>query len=1105
MSSFPLSRLLRASALMLTGPAASPDAPADTWLPNGYHLRVRLASRLGFPLHPFAAYRFPREGIPTRLALSDERGYPWSLPAVLSATGPLYCWPSAASAARYCYLKVQDDGTNRIRAELLHTALNQNGTPRVLARRRSAPYAFGGSDIGWLRLSGDGTVTGAFAVDADSLQLEEPPVGPPTTFGLPIPSGPWFVAGVGDPVGTALKRVGAGAPKLFGPPDRPGANFGPAGEGDEIDRISALQPMIGRYLDQAFAGPSMPGTKLRPKITTAGVENRVEFDPVQALLMMAADPGIARYLGLATVIGQTNQEDLPELCLIAALWLLPLDRRPTPDTQPFPNQTLRELLAGCQTPAWVLDALYQQFPDLKTQAATMLTKARAATPGDGWELVPLLTVACAAGLAPPDLPDPPGLSAPGQLPALRGEAPSPGRRWQVSSAGKQWAQTLLLPDGEPLGPVGFARTAPGTPTSLHRLGPAGPSGTARAITLLPSWSPQFQAATVSDLGIPADPGGAAWRLWQADEWGRWGGASHTSAPPPDPTPPPAPSLEILFQPIPPADAAGRTSPGNLAIRIGIPHQGSDPISKDPSAPGGAPVTMARLTIDGGAPLTVNVPAGADSVTHREPLGPMDVAMQRTVTCTATLIDGDGLSSAATSGDCLVSDGRAHLPAKTAPTLLFASAEDATGQSEIGLRWPAAAWGYRVYIADESRLAGALSLPASNDLRCQRAANIWQGSSRLTDKSQFTLITSTPIMGDPDGQVRLRHRVPGTLSNVQFIRIVPVTAAGIETPFGQCGLVPVTVPYVDRPLPPRLSVKPRTDGKAGVAIEVSGAPADRLQALVPAGHTAALTARLRRTRSSNLEPIYLPITNTSIPLNENGQVFAGTTADGPPAGLTPFVRYTWIAEARYPAEPAQPPGTVPPAGGDLVQPLYGTLGDASEGAWSDSSQPASTLITNPPPAAPAATAIVHAGVTTITIAAAPVAAQDAIGPYRAQVLRHGSNGYQLIADQPIQATPFALTDYTPSDSYAVIVIDALGISSQPTTLSPTEPVTVPNLIGLSAAAAKNAAADFRLNEVRGEGRTGWEGAAGVVYQQNPSAGTLALKGSVLTVTEYDDAN
>src|SRR5260370_27042414 len=117
----------------------------------------------------------------------------------------------------------------------------------------------------------------------------------------------------------------------------------------------------------------------------------------------------------------------------------------------------------------------------------MPPKGRGGTPGDGWELVPLRTVAWAAGLAPPDLPDPPGLSAPGQLPALRGEAPSPGRRWQVSSAGKQWAQTLLLPDGEPLGPVGFARTAPSTPTSLHRLRPTRPSDTARASTHLPIW------------------------------------------------------------------------------------------------------------------------------------------------------------------------------------------------------------------------------------------------------------------------------------------------------------------------------------------------------------------------------------------------------------------------------------------------------------------------------------------------------------------------------------------------------------------------------------------------------------------------------------------
>jgi hypothetical protein len=47
--------------------------------------------------------------------------------------------------------------------------------------------------------------------------------------------------------------------------------------------------------------------------------------------------------------------------------------------------------------------------------------------------------------------------------------------------------------------------------------------------------------------------------------------------------------------------------------------------------------------------------------------------------------------------------------------------------------------------------------------------------------------------------------------------------------------------------------------------------------------------------------------------------------------------------------------------------------------------------------------------------------------------------------------------------------------------------------------------FALNWVRGEGRTGNEGAGGVIYQQDPAPPAMVAQGSTLTLTIYDDAN
>jgi hypothetical protein len=143
------------------------------------------------------------------------------------------------------------------------------------------------------------------------------------------------------------------------------------------------------------------------------------------------------------------------------------------------------------------------------------------------------------------------------------------------------------------------------------------------------------------------------------------------------------------------------------------------------------------------------------------------------------------------------------------------APNPTGKAELALMWnaPSPLARYRVYLGDERRLANALQLTPA-DLGSTRAARAKTGA--LADKGLFTLLTEQPLLPDADGVVRFQYQLPGGLSGVQFMRIVPVTGAGVEAPFATCGLVPVAVPFSEHPNAPTVRVIPVA---GGVQVEV----------------------------------------------------------------------------------------------------------------------------------------------------------------------------------------------------------------------------------------------------------------------------------------------
>ena len=126
---------------------------------------------------------------------------------------------------------------------------------------------------------------------------------------------------------------------------------------------------------------------------------------------------------------------------------------------------------------------------------------------------------------------------------------------------------------------------------------------------------------------------------------------------------------------------------------------------------------------------------------------------------------------------------------TGPQLIWSGRPDAIGRSELGVQWspPDARARYRVYLGDERVLSAALGLTVdASQPRAERAFTVWQRQAQLAGKESFSLLTEEPIGADGDGVVRFRHQLPAGLRGVQFLRVVPVSAAQVEAEFSACG-------------------------------------------------------------------------------------------------------------------------------------------------------------------------------------------------------------------------------------------------------------------------------------------------------------------------------
>ncbi|MEQ4299948.1 hypothetical protein ABNF97_00925 [Plantactinospora sp. B6F1] len=1007
-------QLLRASAITTAG---------DPWLPDGTHLRVNLAPRLGFPLHPLTAFRIDVVPVYTRPdKLESSTTHVW-LNADLSvaATGGgirhtsasdthylvIHGWQPTFRAVRCCFVRLLTQSGSAFRVEVLDPATElPDADPRVLASRGAAPYEFGGTDITLLRVSGAGAIDLVEIVSTESPYIAIDPARA-VSFGLPRGAGPWYVPDpTTDPATAARIRVEQGAAKRMGPPDRPDGTVTALTPADEVNRVQALSSApsgLDYWLERCFTDPATPPVDTAVSLAGGPVPAASgAISPLSALLASAVDPAIARHLGLATRVDPPTGSAVCTLWMVAGLWLLPLDRSSD-------GGTLRSLITGFPPPASVVSALYDRYPGLSALVAERLAQLRAAHPADGWTAVPLMVPAVAAK-ATPDRPAPPRTLA------------LPQSTWRVTTGQRLWTQRIPLVGPAAGGMLGLARLTP-SPVSLHDTIRVGSVNRARAVVA--HWDRyNNDAGSVTDLAVPGQS--ASWGLWRADEFGRWSDRAVVSGQAPPTAGPPTPTVEAEFQPAARDGGLQPRSPGALRIRIGVPGRtlpGRLP-SRDVIGPGGAPVTLALLTVDGVEQPAVPVPAGASSVVATVAVREFGVGETAAIPVLASLVDAAGQTSEPAQVERTVHDPRAYAPLHVAPTLLFATEQDPMGDSEVGLEWSGGAWGYRVYLGDERRLGGT-----GSGQRCGRAAEVWARSGELTDRRRFSLVTPKPLRAASDGVVRFRHRLPGSLRNVQFVRVVPVTSAGVETAFETCGLTPVAVPVPDRPPAPVVRVRPRTDGRVDVTITVTGLRDDLL-----AGLTEPPQARLRRGRLANSDPEYVPVVQTGISLTRDADgAWSATVVDGPATGFPGYVRLTWLAEVRYPAEPHLPVGTLP--ADSQIHLIGGGQPGPQVSGWGPVSPPASTLLTPETPLVPRAT-VRWGTYNEIAVTNTPISHRHAIAPHRLEVHRiypPGSYPSVALPPVPITGTTTVVRDTAISPRplrYAVVIIDPINRSTPP---------------------------------------------------------------------------
>jgi len=1044
--------------------AAALDALSDPHLQPGVHLRVLPGPALGLPVAPLLVDRI-HVGSPKRIELAEEvlwtdfRGEALTVPFDLGPASPATAWLPSEPGNPVIYAEVLVEDARRVRDVFAHRLgrspvgevdpersgigghrplgrrlpfrLPRSGLrvdalvsgiqgPSVVATADREPYQVCATGMDRIQATGAGTILGVRLLRARQVH-ERPGREPWRYLALPIERGERY-EGFSDAWDRSEDRVLRGAARLLGlhdDPDAPDpASCDPIGPWDEMERIKLLwserlEPMVRAVVDDLSAPPQhllmAPESLTGTSVTSA----TFQLPPLAGVLQGAVDPGVGRLLGLV------EHDDSPPVSqgeivvyVVRGAWtshaksdpwlgpLLVLGGPDDPGEFPLP------------LPSLVKEQREGSFVDLWTMAAVVV-----GTPAPAVQR-PIVGVVQDLGWVP--------------------EVPPAARRHVV----------LPVSGLVPAAAVALARETPGVVGLNTRLPDVyGAGAPDRAVAIVPgvlAETGDAPAASAPGQGELHDPftseDATDYRVAQSDWFGRWSPWAQASVGAGVRPPVPVPVIEASY--VEPATPGGA---GSLQVRCLQP--------RDPDlAPGAFPLTTLSVSaaVGGATPATGTAsavrgaaPSGTDAVPLIVTLAvpPLAPAESRDLMATARWVDAGGRTSAPSPpARAQAVDPRAPAPLSIPNTLEYASRPDALGRSRVRVSWTATAnTAYRVYFSDETTLRQRLSglvaagrpgaaaavtaLDAATTAPDRAAA--FRSNTTLFDKTCFELLTRTPLLATASGPRSYDHEVSGSLGVLVFFKVVPVSVLAVspllqlggESSFDASVLLPRGVPNSPAPPVPLLTASPDPTDPLKVQLSVA----------VPAGQTAPVAVRLRRSRVSAADPLSMPVIASASPASWPAIVVdVGATPWDGSLRFAPWSTYTWRAEVQGGPEP----------------------GSAMPGPWSGPSAPVSWKVVPPAPVAVTpGTATVTSGGISVRFTSTDSLNAGAEGTYVLDVYRVTPEGSTVasgaVGSYPAGAKRQADGSYVVEDttanvptgtSYLVEVSDPLGRRSPRVTVA-----------------------------------------------------------------------
>jgi hypothetical protein len=785
------------------------------WLADGLSVRVLPHPRLGFPLGPLG------------ITVQGFREHPDSDAVDIVGCGP--GWRGNGEVDGTAWLRlVPAPGERRPPINVRLEGLFEPGTrvsvvcatwdsgEGIMSVSRE-PYILSAPTVAVLRVEGRCQIRDVAASYPDPRLID----GSASEVGLPFGSlgpsdRPLYVGH--DPTGdVALERVRRGAPPRHAPHELSAPEFG--------DPDIAADAEVARVRALVFdGGPDVPlrdeleAVMLTPHPRRHRVVEVLDLivdsprptvgtrRPMDALLAASGDPGVARWLGLATTLDVPPDARVLSVT-VAGRWILAPRLWTIWVGMLSDDSSAQQVLQA----AGLEDQFASEFDDLVS--AYLWAQARIDLD------------------VPPDPPVAPVLRA------------APAGVWLVKDARDVVRLPIAFNDVVPLAQGGLVRVEGGIDQAVL---PSVPGEGSRTRTLL------VRDGTGVDLVAdpPRDDGRYLFAGWQADMFGRW---SDRSPPTPIGSPPrpglPVPEIHWLPDSTQPGPVDEEPHAQRIRVEVPVPRRGA-----------GEPrinSVRAALGVASGE-QAATVPGVVFSI-QGPPLGR---AQSGSATLLVTFTGDDGSTTQTNPIEIMFIDPRAPDPLARDPVLTFADPPDVRGVSCYAVPLPTGPGidGWRVFVTTDARLEAAaavdgLTLPDQEWSRDQRA-NEWLSQLGALHRARFDCLTPIPL---PPGR-SFQGTIPGMSRQILFVRPVP-QRAGVEPPFESCPMIAVAAPELVAPAPPglafdrtvnppvlRLSVRPgavdadhyrlrvtasaATDPRAGVIIDEGSLLSDSVTLQVP---------------------------------------------------------------------------------------------------------------------------------------------------------------------------------------------------------------------------------------------------------------------------------